>query len=62
MWFSKRQWPALEDRVTDLEKKVQDQSPENIAAELKKLTAWFSLTFPKQETAAAKEAGEVHNP
>lgn len=49
MWVSKRQWRALEDRVTDLEKKVQDQSPEKLAAELKKLTDWFCVpSSPKK--------------
>ncbi len=57
MWISKRQWRALENRVADLEKKIQDQSPENIAAEMEELTDRFSLTFPKQEAAAAKKPG-----
>ena len=43
--------------MADLEKKIQDQSPENIAAEMEELTDRFSLTFPKQEAAAAKKPG-----
>lgn len=54
MCFSKRQWQALEDRVTDLEKKVQDQSPEKLAAGLKELTDRFCVPFSPKEPAATK--------
>ncbi len=54
MWISKRQWQALKNRVTDLEKKVQDQSPENIAAELNELTDRFCVPSSPKEPAAAK--------
>ena len=34
MFITKRRWEALEKKVTDLEKQVQDQSLEKIATEM----------------------------
>lgn len=34
VWISKKRWKALEKRVTDLEKRTQDQPLEKIAGEL----------------------------
>ncbi len=54
MWIPKRQWQALENRVADLEKKVQDQSPEKLATELKELTDRFCVPSPRKEPVATK--------
>ena len=54
VWIPKRQWQALENRVADLEKKVQDQSPEKLATELKELTDRFCVPSPRKEPVATK--------